>query len=303
MNLEEVMEDTLISVVIPVYNREETIKGAVESILKQTYQNFELILVDDCSSDRSVEVMKTISDPRIRLICHEKNMGACAARNTGVRAAKGTYIAFNDSDDEWRPEKLEHQKKALEQNKADVVFCQMERHNYGDAQKDESRNGLFPDLPEGFVDYETLIVKSRCSTQTIFGRAEVFHEFPFDDTLPRMQDYDFVIRAAQKYRFYFLKESLVDVYLQPNSLTSKNHQKLYDMGKIFTKKYSYLFDKYPKFELSILEPVGYYQVELGENAYPTFRRIYQIEKTPRNFVKMIASKTGLLHMIWFHGKA
>jgi glycosyltransferase involved in cell wall biosynthesis len=102
-----------VSVIIPVYNVEAFIAEALESVLQQTFRDFEVIVVDDESPDGSVEIIKQYSDPRIRLI-HQKNRGLAGARNAGIRAARGKYLAFLDSDDVWRPEKLERHVKHLE---------------------------------------------------------------------------------------------------------------------------------------------------------------------------------------------
>ena len=124
------MEEELVSIIIPVFNREKTIGESIKSILEQTYSNFELIIVDDHSNDNSIKVAKSLNDPRIKIISHKVNKGACAARNTGIEKASGKYIAFNDSDDLWRKEKLEKQILTIKESGADVVFCQMYRHNY-----------------------------------------------------------------------------------------------------------------------------------------------------------------------------
>ena len=98
-----------ISVIIPTYNRAKELKRSVESVLAQTYDNFELIIVDDGSKDNTQEVIASIPDERIRYIKLEQNRGAAGARNEGVRASKCDLIAFQDSDDIWREEKLERQ--------------------------------------------------------------------------------------------------------------------------------------------------------------------------------------------------
>src|SRR4030043_1337098 len=98
-----------VSVIIPTYNRAHLVGRSIRSVLNQTYQDLEVIVVDDGSKDNTAEIVRGITDPRIVFLKHEKNRGVSAARNTGLKAARGKYIAFQDSDDEWLPQKLEKQ--------------------------------------------------------------------------------------------------------------------------------------------------------------------------------------------------
>src|SRR5258705_13939604 len=102
-----------VSVVIPTHNRSEFLRSAIASVLGQTYQDFELIVVDDASTDSTAEVVVSFNDSRIKFIRHQTNQGGSAARNTGIRASKCDYIAFLDDDDEWSPRKLSKQVEVL----------------------------------------------------------------------------------------------------------------------------------------------------------------------------------------------
>ena len=108
-----------VSIVTPSYNSEKYIQQTIQSVQNQTYNNWEMIIVDDCSTDRTCEIVKKISmmDSRVKLICQKKNLGAAKARNLSTMKATGRFIAYLDADDIWLPEKLEKQVAFMEQNK------------------------------------------------------------------------------------------------------------------------------------------------------------------------------------------
>lgn len=109
--------DELVSIITPSYNTAKYIADTINSVLKQTYTNWEMIIVDDCSTDNTDDVVKAyLGDTRIRYLKNEKNSGAAISRNYALRVAKGKWVAFLDSDDTWAPEKLEKQVSFMEQN-------------------------------------------------------------------------------------------------------------------------------------------------------------------------------------------
>jgi len=114
-----------VSVIIPAYNRAHLIGRAIKSVLNQAYQDFELIIIDDCSTDNTDEVVREFQkkDNRIIYLKHDQNKGGSAARNTGIKVSKSEYIAFLDSDDEWLPEKLEIQMEAILKQNVSMVTC------------------------------------------------------------------------------------------------------------------------------------------------------------------------------------
>lgn len=114
--------DELISIVVPVYNAEKYIRMTIDSVLNQTEGNFELILVDDCSTDSSADIIAKITDERVRYVKQPENCGAWAARNRGTKEARGRYLAFLDSDDVWEPDKLKHELDYLKKEDAAFVF-------------------------------------------------------------------------------------------------------------------------------------------------------------------------------------
>ena len=123
-----------VSVIIPTYNREKLVPRAIQSVLDQTWQDLELIVVDDGSTDRTEQVVSGFTDDRIRYVRLDKNSGVSHARNIGIESAQCEYIAFQDSDDEWLPEKLEKQMQVMLQAPETVgmVYCRMEGNDQDD---------------------------------------------------------------------------------------------------------------------------------------------------------------------------
>lgn len=112
----------MISVVIPLYNKEQSIASTLQTVLKQTYQDFEIVIVNDGSTDHSVEEVAKVLDPRIRLI-HQKNAGVSATRNRGIEEARGEFVAFLDADDEWKPDYLKTQYELTQKYPECSVFA------------------------------------------------------------------------------------------------------------------------------------------------------------------------------------
>lgn len=226
----------LVSVVIPTYNRESSIVRAVESALNQTYENIEVIVVDDCSKDSTPSVMKEHfeNDNRVIYYIQEKNAGACAARNKGVQLSHGDYVAFLDSDDYYLPSKIELQVRALEES-----GCELCATNYERQQKDGQKEIVktYPGTKEEV--YNELLYCNFITTGTLIGNRQCFIDTPFDESLPRYQDWDLVLRLCKKYNYFFLQENtLIQIY-QPVSITaSTNHEKtLKALETIYSKNY------------------------------------------------------------------
>lgn len=109
-------ENILVSIITPVYNSEKYIGDTIKSVLEQTYKNWEMLIIDDCSTDNTAEAINQFDDPRIKYFKLDKNSGAAVARNVALEKAKGRYIAFLDADDIWKPEKIEKQVEFMMKN-------------------------------------------------------------------------------------------------------------------------------------------------------------------------------------------
>lgn len=173
----------MISIVVPVYNAAPYIENTVQMVLQQTYQDFELILVDDCSTDNSValleELLEQRKDVRLRLVKKERNQGAAAARNTGLDMALGRYIAFLDADDVWLPHRLEAGLRFMEEKKAGFVFSAYE---FGDEQA--RGTGKIVHVPEKLTYRKALSRTVVFTTTTLFDTTLVPKELLRMPTVP-----------------------------------------------------------------------------------------------------------------------
>lgn len=228
-----------ISVIIPTYNRVHLIRKAVQSVLDQSYQDFEIIVVDDCSTDNTEEAIREFQekDERIRYIRHKKNKGAAAARNTGIRAAKGEYIAFQDSDDEWLPEKIEKQMKIIKNSlpEVGVVYTDMWRIKEGKKRYFSSPKIM----PEDKIVYKQALDYrvSNIGIGTALIRKECFDKVGiFDKKFPKLEDLELFIRLSKYYYFYHIEEPLVKYFYTDKSISS-DLKGLIVARKLILKKY------------------------------------------------------------------
>lgn len=176
----------VVSVVMPAYNSEKYIAKSVKSVLDQTFGNFELIIVDDCSTDKTYDVIKELleKDSRIRCCKMKKNSGVAAVRNFGMSLARGEWVALIDSDDIWYPEKLDKQLETAKNENADLVYCSY-------AITDEKGKKLCEDfiVPEE-TDYEKFLVKSVISCSTALINKKICQKYSFSPDLYH-EDYAF----------------------------------------------------------------------------------------------------------------
>jgi len=211
------MSCPLVSVIIPCFNRVDVIKRAVNSVLQQTHCDFEVIIVDDASEDGEALglVIRGIGNPWVRLVRHQHNLGGAAARNTGVANAKGKYIAFLDSDDEWLPDKLERQLSLAAEHKHEkwLIYTQSKVITTQGAATHESLMPLRAIGQKERVGDYLFNSKGWLPTPAMFLPRSLALEIPFNPELRRHQDYDFLLRLeAYGCRFLMIPETLVIVH-------------------------------------------------------------------------------------------
>ena len=216
------------SVIMPCYNAEKFVQQSVESILLQTFEDFELIIIDDASADRSVEVVKglAVRDARIRLFVHEKNLGASRSRNDGLHAASGNYIAFCDADDVWKPEKLKSQVELLSNNPSyDIAYCDSQIIDEAGSPSGHLFSEKFPvpKNPSGNL-FEELCTRNFINMQTVcIRRNAVGHGIFFDEDIKWIEDWWQWIRLSRNHLFLHERLPLAQyrIHRQSTGLTQK----------------------------------------------------------------------------------
>lgn len=207
----------MVSIVIPTYKRPQYLKRAIDSALNQTYENIELIVVDDNNEgdiyrQETEKFMGTYTDSRIKYIKHKFNKNGSAARNTGISISKGEYITFLDDDDEYHKNKIEKQVECMEELDDSWVACytlikRYKNNKFIDKSTDIKKGFIYHDVFKNelyFNSGSNLLIRSK-TVKSIEG---------FDETFKRMQDLEFLIRVAEKGKITCVEDYLLKVHLE-----------------------------------------------------------------------------------------
>ncbi|MFB2937273.1 glycosyltransferase family 2 protein [Aerosakkonemataceae cyanobacterium BLCC-F154] len=213
----------LISVIIPAYNSEKTIRDTIKSVINQTCNNFEIIVINDGSQDSTLEIVSQFSDPRLKVFSYP-NAGGAVSRNRGFSHSSGEFIAFLDADDLWTPDKLELQLTALQENpEAAVAYswmdCIDESGKFFRPGSHRTENGdIYAKL------FLTCFVET--GSNPMIRRQAFIEVNGFDETLSASQDYELYLRLASRYNFVAVPHTQVLYRLSSNSMTCniKRHE-------------------------------------------------------------------------------
>ena len=214
------MNSPTVSVVLPVFNGERYISAAIGSIVTQTFHDFELVVVNDGSTDTTESIVRKFSDPRIVYVKNEKNAGLIYTLNKGIEAARGKYIARMDSDDISLPDRLHQQYEFLEQHPdigivaTTIINIDENDHQLGAWELDRKT------LSDNTI--RSTMLKENCiSHPSVMGKAELFHAFPYQALQKNVEDYDLWLRLlANNIRFAKIANPLLLYRVHPASVTS-----------------------------------------------------------------------------------
>jgi len=239
-----------VSVVIPTYNRANVLANSIESVLAQTYKDYELIVVDDGSTDDTAELMqKYLEDERVRYIQLEKNAGVSNARNVGAQNAMGEWIAFQDCDDHWRPQKLEKQMAFIKANpNCGLLYSAYEFHMPDNPEAIK--------VPQGVCSGElvnALLIHNRIGAPTVLVQKKLFIDLGgFDLSYPALEDWDFAIKAAIATEIGYVDEPLVDAHYTEGSI-SRSVFNYYQARCMLIASYRGELEKRNLFDVAVME--------------------------------------------------
>ena len=224
----------LISIILPVYNGEQFLAEAIESCLNQSYQNIELIIVNDCSTDKSLEIANHYSnkDHRIKIITNNTNKNLPVSLNIGHSMASGEFLTWTSDDNIMKYNMLEVLISQIKTTNADLVFS-----NYDVIEADGSFRRL-----HNFGPVNSLIFGSCIGASFLYKRKVFLDLGGYDEKLHTIEDYDFWLRAAIKYKFYHLNKSLYQYRVHPNNLTA-DLQASPELKELFEKKHKLVYEK------------------------------------------------------------
>jgi putative teichuronic acid biosynthesis glycosyltransferase tuaG len=222
----------LISIIMPNYNGERFIKDSIDTILNQTYKNWELLIVDDCSKDKSIEIIKkSYNDKRIKLIKLYENKGSAYARNKALRQAQGRYIAFLDSDDLWLNNFLEEQMKFLKANKASLVYCSYYMID------ENNKEILNPYIVKDKVSYKDILKFLPIGMLTSLYDTKQIGKYYFEESLGSIRDdYVYWLKILKNIDFGYANPEILARYrIHKNGITKKKYKMILPQFKVYYK--------------------------------------------------------------------
>jgi len=225
------------SVIVPTYNRLYELQNCLQTVFLQTEHDFEILVIDDHSTDNTLEWLKTINDSRLKILSNTNTKGGCGARNTGIEAAKGEWIAFLDSDDWWHIEKLSVVKAAIEQEQDYHVFYSS--CFYVDAAGYENpmpTRGLSGNILQQLGRMNPV----RGFSSLVVKKQALLTAGKFDEQLPARQDIDLYFRLAQNEHFFYIDRRLAFIsFFSTNKISFNSKNRFQGWMKVY-KKYKHL---------------------------------------------------------------
>jgi glycosyltransferase involved in cell wall biosynthesis len=272
------MQKKLVSIIINCYNGEKYLFQTLKAILSQTYKEYEVIFIDNCSEDSSAKIFKKIKDVRFKYFKLRKKKTLYSARNFALKKCKGTFITFLDADDWWDKNFL-YFRKSFFNSSSKYGFCYSNCYHFF-----EKKKKYFPftnsKLPHGFVLNELLSFYS-VKMGTIIVKKKLFSKYQFNPRYNIIGDFDFIIRVSKHFKAMSFQDKLVNIRIHEDNMTHTNRKKFYTEFKYWIKKQDFnnlYFKKNKKNLFQKLEYLELIYLVLEKKKLKLFFRIIKFEK-------------------------
>ena len=289
-----------VSVIIPTYNRAELLRSAISSVIGQTFKDWEMIIVNDHSTDHTRNVVEGFADNRIKYLQNKGKNGPSIARNLGIYAASGEYIAFLDDDDEWLPTKLDKQIGILANCTGKVcgIYSKpqlIDRITGKILREDSGAHTLKGNL------LSQLIIKNPIHTCTMVIRKKCLDQIGFfDETMRYMEDRDLWIRLGMHWEFEYIDEYLTKAYYHGNEHLSRDTEGQIQGREILLQRYSHLFKEQKKSWAKLFVCLGAQYCQLGKMKQGRKKILKGIMIYPFNVISFLHFFTSLLGATNYH---
>jgi glycosyltransferase involved in cell wall biosynthesis len=286
-----------VSVVLPTKDRAYCLMRSITSVLWQTFADFELVVVDDGSTDDTMDLLASLRDPRVRVVRHGKTLGTSAARNTGIAEARARLVAFQDSDDIWLPHKLERQLPLIgaDDTEPSVVWCgKLQLFSNGPrlvpARSYRCREGvMIPGLLQGPSPGTPTFLVQRRALEEVDG---------FDESLTAFEDWDLAIRLAEAHRFAFVDEVLVIASKSADSL-SIDPSRLLKTWMALMSKHDALFRSHANFTGKNFYSLGHLAMDCGDVQHARAFFMQALRRSPGSVRYVLALLLSILGRSFF----
>jgi glycosyltransferase involved in cell wall biosynthesis len=293
------------TVVIPTYNRSQLLRGAIQSVIDQTFRDFELLVVDDHSSDETKQVIESFKDDRVNYILNDRKSGGAGTRNCGIFRAQGQWVAFLDDDDIWLPEKLEIQYKKINEvdNSTGLIYSGF---SFRSSRKRWNGHVFMPKRQGRMLDdllYDNYI-GALC---TVIIRTDILNNIGgFDERFSAHQDLDLYVRVAAVSNITFVSQCLVSVTLSSNNRISLDYEKKLEACSLFWNKHFNLIKCSRRLLHRNASRIFVFAIVLAD--IPKIRKylpwvFWGPVVDPKNFVWMIRTVFSLLYKEKFRKKS
>ncbi len=287
-----------VSIIIPTFNRAHLLPRTITSVLSQTFKDFELIIVDDGSTDNTREIVKEFQkeDSRIKYIWQKNSGGPASPRNTGIKNSLGEYIAFLDSDDEWLPEKLEKQiGLSLSQKELKIIGCNCWKIKNAQKKKHKIQENILKKDPFSKMLEGCCFITSPSS---VIVPAKIFSKVGlFDEKIKVSDDWDMWIRILKNYTFDFVRDPLFNYHIHGENISGEtNKEKQIKDCSIILKKNKECYEKNLLAKSKILSYVGSYHIANGRKKLGKKYFLKSLKYSPlyyKNYINLLISLFGV----------